>query len=290
MQSVTIDPTFSSWRDAARQLLVAGVPPGELLWVDGSEGESLFATGQASSPTDPAPPPESPVTVPAAFMDLARTVAAHIDARRWAVLYSVLWRITRDGERHLLGLPTDREVNQLGQWRKAVGRDLHKMHAFVRFRLVSSDEVGQREQFVAWFEPDYRIVRLAAPFFQKRFTGMDWSILTPYECAHWDGESLHYTPGVSRAEAPDEDALDEMWRSYYKSIFNPARLKVKAMQAEMPKKYWKNLPEATLISDLINGSGAQVKRMLGTDEREVKPAPKNAYLRRLQRMNDRENA
>jgi DNA polymerase len=290
MQSVTIDPTFSSWRDAARQLLVAGVPPGEVLWVDGSEGESLFATGQASSPTDPAPPPESPVTVPAAFMDLARTVAAHIDARRWAVLYSVLWRITRDGERHLLGLPTDREVNQLGQWRKAVGRDLHKMHAFVRFRLVSSNEVGQREQFVAWFEPDYRIVRLAAPFFQKRFTGMDWSILTPYECAHWDGESLHYTPGVSRAEAPDEDALDEMWRSYYKSIFNPARLKVKAMQAEMPKKYWKNLPEATLISDLINGSGAQVKRMLGTDEREVKPAPKNAYLRRLQRMNDRENA
>lgn len=288
MQSVTIDPTFSSWRDAARRLLGAGVPPGEVLWVDGYEGESLFATEQGTSPTDPAPPPEPAMTVPAAFMDLARSVAAHTNARRWAVLYSVLWRLTRGGERHLLGLPTDRDVNQLGQWRKAVGRDIHKMHAFVRFRLVSEDEVRQREQFVAWFEPDYRIVRLAAPFFQKRFAGMDWSILTPYECAHWDGESLHYTPGVSRAAAPDGDALDELWRSYYKSIFNPARLKVKAMQAEMPKKYWKNLPEASLISELITGSSARVERMLETDEREVKPAPKNAYLERLQRMNDEE--
>jgi probable DNA metabolism protein len=289
MQSVTIDPTFSSWRDAARRLLGAGVAPGEVLWADGSEGESLFATGQGASPPDSAPLPEPATTVPPAFMDLARNVAAHTDARRWPVLYTVLWRLTRGGERHLLGLPTDRDVNQLGQWRKAVGRDLHKMHAFVRFRLVSEDEVRQREQFVAWFEPDYRIVQLAAPFFQKRFAGMDWSILTPYECAHWDGDSLHYTPGVSRAEAPDGDALDELWRGYYKSIFNPARLKVKAMQAEMPKKYWRNLPEASLISELIAGSGARVERMLETDEREVKPAPKNAYLERLQRMNDEGN-
>ena len=51
-----------------------------------------------------------------------------------------------------------------------------------------------------------------------------------------------------------EDRLEETWRRYYASIFNPARLKVKAMQKEMPKKYWRNLPEASLIKPLIEGA------------------------------------
>jgi hypothetical protein len=34
--------------------------------------------------------------------------------------------------------------------------------------------------------------------------------------------------------------------------FQPARVKVHAMQVEMPKKYWRNLPEATLIPELLH--------------------------------------
>ncbi len=118
--------------------------------------------------------------------------------RRWGVLYRVLWRLTHGGERHLLAVATDRDVRQLQQWWKAIDRDIHKMHAFVRFRLVGKDEAMGREQFVAWFEPEHRIVRMAASFFERRFAGMDWSILTPHECAHWDGSALHFTPGVPR--------------------------------------------------------------------------------------------
>jgi DNA polymerase len=171
------------------------------------------------------------------------------------------------------------------EWCKAVGRDIHKMHAFVRFRLVGTDEATGREQFVAWFEPEYRIVRLAAPFFQKRFAGMDWAILTPHECVRWDGTALHFTPGVPRSAAPDEDALDDLWRTYFRSIFNPARLNVKAMQAEMPKRYWKNLPEAELIPELIADSRRRVAGMLETEERPAKPSPANAYVEKLRRMN-----
>ena len=39
-----------------------------------------------------------------------------------------------------------------------------------------------------------------------------------------------------------------MWKTYYASIFNPARVKVKAMTKEMPKKYWRNMPETALIA------------------------------------------
>ena len=53
--------------------------------------------------------------------------------------------------------------------------------------------------------------------------------------------------------APQEDEIEEFWKTYYASTFNPARLKTKTMQGEMPKRYWKNLPEAALIPELIAG-------------------------------------
>ncbi len=282
MRTIVIEPEYEAWRTAARQLLAQGVPPDEMLWSDDPREASLFS-GEAVVAQTPA---ANPVKVPPAFLDMARSAAAHTDAQRWAMLYRVLWRLTHGGERHLLSMATDRDVRRVQDWCKAVGRDIHKMHAFVRFRLVSTDTATGREQFVAWFEPDHRIVRLAVPFFEKRFAGMDWSILTPCECAHWDGSRLHYTPGVPRSSAPDSDALDDLWRTYYRNIFNPARVKINAMQSEMPKKYWKNLPEAALIAGLIAESGGRVKGMLETEERPAKPAPKNAYLESLQRLNE----
>jgi len=281
MHTIFIEPTFEAWRGQARALLAAGTHPDEVLWTEQGVDVSLFPASETAGP-----PAASGPKVSAAFLDIARTAAAHTDPQRWAALYRVLWRLTHGGERHLLAIPTDRDVRTVQEWCKAIGRDIHKMHAFVRFRLVGTDEATGREQFVAWFEPEHRIVRLAAPFFQKRFAGMDWSILTPHECVHWDGIALHFTPGVQRSAAPDEDALDELWRTYFRSIFNPARLKVKAMQAEMPKKYWKNLPEAELIPELIAGSAGRVAGMLEAEERPAKPAPKNAYLEKLRRMND----
>lgn len=281
MHTVFLEPTFEAWREQSRALLAAGQHPDEVIWAERGADNSLFPECAALPPS-----PGQVPKVSSAFLDIARTAAAHTDPQRWAVLYRVLWRLTCGGERHLLSIPTDRDVRTLQNWCKAIGRDIHKMHAFVRFRLVGTDEVSGREQFVAWFEPDHRIVRLAASFFQKRFTGMDWSILTPHECVHWDGATLHFTPGVPRNAAPDEDSLNGLWRTYYRSIFNPARLKVKAMQTEMPKKYWKNLPEAELIPGLIASSQTRVKGMLETEERPAKPAPKNAYLEKLRRLNE----
>lgn len=196
MHTARIAPTLESWREEARSLLARRVHPDAVLWCDASDEPPLFL-----AECSPPPAPEAPVLrVPAAFMDLAHTVAAHKDERRWAVLYRLLWRITHGGERALLNVPTDADVRLAEQWRKSVRGEIHKMHAFVRFRLTGKDEATGREQFVAWFEPEHRVVRLAAPFFEKRFAGMDWSILTPDECVYWDGERLQFTSGESRAQ------------------------------------------------------------------------------------------
>ena len=134
---------------------------------------------------------------------------------------------------------------------KAVRRDEHKMHAFVRFREVGRE---QKSHFVAWFEPEHHIVELAAPFFARRFADMPWSILTPDVCAHWDGHAVSITPGVSQVRGADAGPAGGDLAALLRRIFNPARLKVKAMQNEMPRKYWRNLPEASLIKPLIESA------------------------------------
>jgi DNA polymerase len=91
---------------------------------------------------------------------------------------------------------------------------------------------------------------------------MRWSILTPYCSAHWDGERLLLGDGASRADAPGDDALEPLWRTYYASIFNPARLKVRTMTREMPVRYWKNLPEAQMIPDLVREAHPRTHEMV----------------------------
>jgi DNA polymerase len=154
---------------------------------------------------------------------------------------------------------------------RAVHRDEHKMHAFVRFREVGRERDAR---YIAWFEPEHYVVELAAPFFARRFADMPWSILTPDLCAHWDGLTVTFTEGVARSEAPTDDRLEELWRRYYVSIFNPARLKPKAMQTEMPKKYWRNLPEAALIKPLIADAGRLTAAMIAQGATEPHKAQK----------------
>ncbi|MEM6277982.1 MAG: UdgX family uracil-DNA binding protein [Verrucomicrobiota bacterium] len=281
-ESVQIEPTFPAWRSRARDLLEEGIPPEELLWSDSSSGQDELFGSVAAVPVQVKNPG---IKVPKAFFPLAETVACHSDESRWGLLYRILWRLTRGSERQLLLVSTDDDIRRASYLAKEVRRDCHKMRAFVRFRKVGERE-GGREQFVSWFEPSHHIVRFNAPFFRKRFTGMDWSILTPDECAHWDGEKLRFSEGVSSQEAPNGDALEELWRSYYKSIFNPSRLKLKAMQAEMPVKYWKNLPEAPLIQELTVEASTRRDRMIEKEAQEPSPAPKNLYLRELHHRNE----
>jgi uracil-DNA glycosylase len=195
--------------------------------------------------------------VPRRFFEIGEMVALHREAERWALLYRVLWRIAR-GERKLLEVEVDADVRRLIAMERAVRRASHKMKAFVRFRATG----GEDNPYVAWFEPEHPVTERVAPFFARRFASMQWSILTPDGCAHWDGETLRFTPGVPRSAAPAADDLEDLWRTYYAHIFNPARLNSSAMQAEMPKTYWKNLPEAELIPRLKRDALSRVWRMV----------------------------
>lgn len=241
---------FAEWRSAARSLLTGGVAPEEVSWRGSAEGASLFGdTGVVA--------PACAVSLPRELLEVAERVICHRDPETPARLYRIVWRAARD--RQLLARTTDSEIDWLRKADKAIRRDVHKMHAFVRFRRLG--EAAGRESFAAWFEPTHRILRLTAPFFRRRFYGMDWAIVTPDARAIWQDETLTYGPGGTKDEVPGSDVVEDQWRTYYGAIFNPARVKIDAMRAEMPKKYWKNLPEAQDIAPLLAGAEARVERM-----------------------------
>jgi uracil-DNA glycosylase len=245
---------FDGWRKAARALALNDVKPSDVSWNVAGDAPELFAP---TSP--PLEPPHGTFNVSAKFVELAQIAILHHSPERFALLYRLLWRLRQNHD--LLDIATDPDVSEIAAMAKAVRRDEHKMHAFVRFREIGRE---QKSHYVAWFEPEHHIVELAAPFFARRFADMPWSILTPDLCAHWDGHAVSITPGVAKSEAPTQDRLEETWRTYYASIFNPARLKVAAMRNEMPKKYWRNLPEASLIKPLIEGAARSTSAMIAS--------------------------
>lgn len=257
---------LAEWRDAARAFAAAGISPEEIDWREKDEEADLAFQRDAMPPAPIMA--RKPMIVPTAFIDLAETVLCHSDPVRFSLLYRLLWRLQLD--RQLLEVASDEDVVRARLMAKNVRRDAHKMTAFVRFKEVGAVSADRRK-FLAWFEPDHHIVRRTAPFFQRRFTDMDWLIATPKGSAAWDGERLMLNDAP--CEKPNlTDTTDELWRTYYASIFNLLpRLKLKAMQSEMPKKYWKNLPEADLIPGLIASAESKVRAMAAREATQSLP-------------------
>ncbi|HAW36504.1 MAG TPA: uracil-DNA glycosylase [Erythrobacter sp.] len=269
---------FEFWREQARTLVQCDVPPDRIAWVEPGGNGDLFAAAPAAESERgmPVPPADARlVRASKRFVTLARNAILHSDPERFALLYRLLWRLQANGR--IMEDKADPDVRRVEELAKNVRRDSHKMHAFVRFRLVENEDGEGGEHYVAWFEPDHHILRANAGFFMRRFANMRWSILTPRGSLHWDGTTMSEGPPAERSDAPEGDPTEDLWRSYYASIFNPARLKIGAMLKEMPKKYWKNMPEAALIPELVAGAQNREAQMvdkgksLFADELEDRP-------------------
>lgn len=290
---ILVQPAIADWRVHARQLLQRGFAPEEVDLQDATVSATLPLDLDLMQDEPQGQPFPSPHTSQS-FLDLAEIVSVHRSADRWNLLYRALYRLQTN--RDLLKIEIDSDVAKMRQMEQQVRRDLHKMHAFVRFRKLHADVIDEanpfaptasngpvpglapapaKEHFVAWYQPDHRILPLAVPFFAERFAPMNWTILTPDDSATWDPTThlILFSPGLPREAAPAEDELETLWRAYYGSIYNPARLNQGAMRQEMPVRYWKNLPEVSLLPSLITESAARVRTMVKSQESKPSAAP-----------------
>ncbi|HZH10031.1 MAG TPA: UdgX family uracil-DNA binding protein [Microvirga sp.] len=266
------DADLDGFRRAVRWLIAEELAPQHILW-SLDEAPGLF--GHDAMKDAP------PVSLPRSTARLVELGVCHSDPERYALLYQLVWRVL-NGERDLLEIASDPLVHRIDMMARAVRRDLHKMYAFVRFRRMKGKHL---ERFAAWYEPEHFILEASAAFFIDRFRSLDWTILTPLGSMRWDRHELSFGPPARREDAPSEDSFEEGWRGYYESVFNPARVNPTAMRAEMPKKYWRNLPETAAIPGLIQTASQRVDVMI---EQEATMPTKRTPERALEAMWDQE--
>ncbi len=242
----------ADWQGFATQLpaLLAGADAG---WTRDVGAQAALFGEAVQSDARAWRPPEG-------WDELGCVVAMHADDARYARLLAFARRL--QAEPALWHDVLDAERRRLQAMARQVNREIHKMHAFVRFREVADDQAAGGRRHVAWFEPGHHVLRAVAPFFVRRFAQHPWAILTPRGCLHWDGQKLSGAGPARREEAPPEDAGEALWLTYYRSIFNRARLKVAAMKKEMPVRYWALMPETRQISELVRNAPRREDGML----------------------------
>jgi DNA polymerase len=257
MRNAPFDGSFIGWRAVARSLLQQGIAPHQVNWRPDGDSLSLFDQSPTAADLDATKPAPR---IPRQLLELLESAACFRMEDRWSLLYRILWRVAQ-GDRAAM-LPGDIDGSQLHKRLKAVRREAHHLHAFLRFQPRPENAEGP--QLVAWHEPAHDILASASGHFAERLGRTTWLIATPDDGVYWDGQHMHYQrpcpPQWQRlAQTPDDDG-QALWLAYYGSTFNPARLNRSALETSLPVRFWKNLPEGPLIPQLMSQARAGAQR------------------------------
>jgi hypothetical protein len=77
----------------------------------------------------------------------------------------------------------------------------------------------------------------------------------------WDGAIMHSTGPLMRSAADIDDAGEKLWLTYYRSIFNPARLNAELMHSHIRSRFWKNLPEGAVVPQMVSQAAAGARKV-----------------------------
>ncbi len=148
----------------------------------------------------------------------------------------------------------DDKVRQLLRLKQQMGREVHRMHAFVRFQQTPDG------MYVALVNPDFNCVPLIGDHFAARYPAMDWLIYDTVRHfgLHWnkDGKKAEFITLDSGQDGHlrslSEDMLDrtesdyqELWQTYFRAVDIPERKNLKLHLQHVPRRYWKYLTEKT---------------------------------------------
>lgn len=141
-------------------------------------------------------------------------------------------------------------VLKIAQIAKSVGREKHRMEAFVRFRLTS-DNI-----YFANIEPDFNVLPLIEKHFKRRYADQKWVIydikrhyglfydLEKVEIIRMDfPENFDFTKTDDKFFAEQEFEFQKLWQDYFKATNIASRKNMKLHIRHVPKRYWKYLSE-----------------------------------------------
>ncbi|MFK3867383.1 TIGR03915 family putative DNA repair protein [Psychrobacter faecalis] len=157
--------------------------------------------------------------------------------------------------RHIMQDLGNLNVLDLVQTVKSVGREKHRMEAFVRFEHTTDDI------YFARVEPDFNVLPLIGEHFRQRYQDQHWAI---YDVAR--GYGLYYDKSKSTPSRPadlqtitdldgavlrnpasihseDEQRYQKFWQGYFTNVNIKERKNSRLHKQYLPQRYWKYLSE-----------------------------------------------
>lgn len=133
-------------------------------------------------------------------------------------------------------------VEDIERLARRVGREVHRMHAFVRFAE------GPDGVYVARVEPAYDVLPLLDDHFAARFPAMPWLIhdlVRGQALVHPPGRRSEIVrlPAAATAAEGDDGLMQTLWRTYFRAATIPERHNPTLQQRHLPLHYRKHLPE-----------------------------------------------
>lgn len=150
------------------------------------------------------------------------------------------------------------DVLALSQWAKQVGREKHRMEAFVRFKKCKNG------LFLSLIRPDFNVLPLIERHFKARYQDQSWLIYDEKRKygIYYDLHQVHsvemnavavdstLASGFSQAfsvELDEQEVLyDQLWKDYFHSVNIQARQNLKLHIQYVPKRYWRYMNEKSI--------------------------------------------
>lgn len=130
---------------------------------------------------------------------------------------------------------------------RQIHREVHRMHAFVRFQETRDG------LYVALVNPDFDVLPLLGPHFKDRYPAFHWLIYDTQR--HYGLFHEHHTTRFVTLDSSQHRYLSEqmlssaetdyqsLWKTYFDSVNIPERRNIKLHLQHVPRRYWKYLIE-----------------------------------------------
>lgn len=145
---------------------------------------------------------------------------------------------------------SNQAVLTVTQTAKMVGREKHRMEAFIRFQQTKDD------LYYAVIEPDFNVLPLIKKHFCDRYADQQWLIYDTkrkyglyYDKLQVDLVTMSFETetgsgkDIRNTYSEQEELYQKLWQRYFSSINIAARKNMKLHIQHMPRRYWKFLTE-----------------------------------------------
>ena len=168
------------------------------------------------------------------------------------LIYQIVKAIIQKGDASILENFANPAILQASQIAKMIHREVHRMHAFVRFQK------RQDGLFCAAINPDFNVLPLIGDHFERRYADQSWLIFDAgrhYGLYYNQSKTVFVSLGdqifaINDNMIHSDDLQDDqenkyqlLWKNYFQAVNIKERNNTKLHLRHMPRRYWKYLTE-----------------------------------------------